>query len=162
MKAQNKLRKIGLIIAIGNIVMMFFSANYFLFMEKFPIVPWLFFNACFPSALVFLIGFFSKNKIIMSASIPFLAYFGGGGLFVFSWSGGMIMAQISHIFMVLAIVYTVLEVAKTKKWKKFILGFVLGLVVFLMILPIHQNYIKSHPGYLEKMGDPKFGESIDG
>lgn len=161
MKTQNRLRKIGLAIAIGNIIMMFFSANYFLFMAKFPIVPWLVFNACFPSALFFLISFFSKNKIIMSASIPFLAYFGGSGLFVFSWSGEMIMAQISHIFMALAIVYTVLEVAKTKEWKKFILGFVLGLAVFLIIFPIHQNYIKNHPEYLEKMGDPKFEKSIN-
>jgi len=52
---ENKLRKIGWIIAVGNIVMMLFSANYFLNMAKFPIVPWLFFNACFPSTLIFLI-----------------------------------------------------------------------------------------------------------
>jgi hypothetical protein len=162
MKKQINLKKIGLIIAVGNIIMMFFSANYFLFMAKFPIVPWLFFNACFPSALFFLIGFFLKNKTMMSASIPFLAYFGGGGLFVFSWSGEMIMAQISHIFMVMAIVYTILEVVKTKEWKKFILGFSLGLAMFLIIFPVHQNYIKNHPEYLEKMGDSKFEESING
>lgn len=157
---QNNLRKIGWVVAVGNIIMMFFSANYFLFMAKFPIIPWLFFNVCFPSALIFLIGFFSKNKTIMAFSIPFLAYFGVGGLFVFSWSDGMIMAQISHIFMTLAIIYTVLEVARTKEWRRSILGFLVGLAVFLIIFPIHQNYIKIHPEYLKMLGDPKFEKII--
>lgn len=33
------LRKIGWIIAVGNIIMVFFSANYFLVMAKFPESP---------------------------------------------------------------------------------------------------------------------------
>ncbi|MFZ5933082.1 MAG: hypothetical protein ACOYT7_03360 [Patescibacteria group bacterium] len=125
-------------------------------MAKFPVIPWLFFNACFPSALIFLIGFFLKNRAAMAFSIPFLAYFGVGGMFVFSWSREMIMAQISHIFMTLAIIYTILEVIKTKEWKRPFLAFLAGLVIFLIILPIHQNYIKNHPEYLQKMGNPKF------
>ena len=153
---ENNLRKYGWIAAGGNMLMMLFSANYFLSMAKFPIVPWLFFNACFPSTLIFLIGFFLNNRVLMAFSTPFLAYFGVGGMFVFSWSGGMIMAQISHIFMTLAIIYTILETIKTKEWRQSILGVLAGFIVFLIILPIHQNYIKNHPEYLKKMGDPKF------
>lgn len=153
---ENSLRKIGWIITVGNIIMMFFSANYFLFMSKFPVVPWLFFNACFPSTAIFLIGFFLKNKSVMAFSIPFLTFYGTGGMFVFGWSGGMIMAQISHIFMTLAVVYVLIETIKAKDWKQFVGGSVFGLAAFLVILPIHQNYIRTHPEYLEKMGDAKF------
>jgi hypothetical protein len=158
---KDNLRKIGLAIAIGNIIMMFFSANYFLFMAKFPIVPWLFFNACFPSALIFLIGFFLKNRVIMAFSIPFLSYFGIGGLFVFSWSVEMIMAQISHIFMVFAIIYIILEIIITKEWKLPVFGFLAGLIAFLIVLQIHQDYIKIHPEYLKMLGDPKFEKIME-
>lgn len=154
------MRKIGWVIAGGNIIMMFFSANYFLVMAKFPVIPWLFFNACFTSALIFLIGFFLKNKTVMAFPIPFLVFFGTAGMFVFGWSGGMIMAQISHIFMTLAVVYVFVETIASKEWKRFFAGLIFGLVAFSIILPFHQNYIKSHPEYIEKMGDTKFEEMM--
>ncbi len=158
---ENNLRKTGWIIVVGNIIMMFFSANYFLNMAKFPIIAWLFFNVCFPSALIFLIGFFLKNRTIMAFSIPFFAYFGVGGMFVVSWSGGIIMAQISHIFMTLAIIYTILEIIKAKEWRQAVIGFIAGLIIFLIFLPIHQNYIKTHPEFLEKFGGPKFEKMME-
>lgn len=157
----NNLRKIGWVIVVGNIIMMFLLANYFLFIAKFTIIEWFFCNICFFSTLIFLIGFFSKNKTIMTASIPFLACFGGGGLFIFGWQGGMIMAQISHIFMILAIIYTILEVIKAKEWRHSILGFFIGLIVFLLFLSIRQNYIKTHPELVEKFNDPKFEKSFN-
>jgi hypothetical protein len=82
-------------------------------------------------------------------------------MFIFSWSGGMIMAQISHIFMTLAIIYTILEVIKNNEWKRSVFGFLAGLAVFFVILPVHKDYIKTHPEYLEKFGDPKFEKSIN-
>lgn len=158
---ENKLRKIGWIIAILNILVMLNSMNYFLFMAKFPIIAWLVFNICFPSTLFFLIGFFSKNRAIMIASIPFLAYFGIGGLFVFGWTGTAIFSQIGHIFMTLAIVYAILEIIRSKEWKNAVLGFSVGLIAFFIILPIQQNYSKNHPEFLKKLGDPKFEKMME-
>lgn len=158
---ENNLRKIGWAVVVGNIIMMFFSANYFLFMAKFTVIEWFFGNICFFSTLIFLVGFFSKNKSIMTVSIPFLAYFGGGGFFVFGWSGGMIMAQIGHIFMMLAVIYTILEDVRVKEWKQSVFGFLAGLILFLFFLPIHQNYVKTHPELIEKFGDPKFEKSFN-
>jgi len=147
---QNNLRKIGWVVVILNIIMMLLSANYYLRMVNFPITAWFFFNICFFSTLIFLIGFFLKNKVIMTMSIPFLAYFGTGGMFVFSWHGMMIIAQIAHIFMTLAIVYAILESIKAKESRKPFFGFIIGLIIFSIFLPIHQKYIKTHPEFLEK------------
>lgn len=154
------MKKIGWIIAGGNIIMMFFSANYFLMMAKFPVVPWLFFNACFASALIFLVGFFWKNKTVTAFSIPFLTFYGTCGMFVFSWSGGMLIAQISHIFMTLAVIYVLIETIVMKEWKRFFAGLTFGIAAFLIIQPLHQKYVKSHPEYIEKMGDAKFEEMM--
>lgn len=147
---QNNLRKIGWVIATLNMIMMILSAYFYLIMVEFPITAWFFFNICFFSTLIFLIGFFLKNKVIMSASIPFLAYFGTRGMFIYSWQGMMIIAQITHIFMTLAIVYIIFESIKSKEWRKLIIGFIIGLVIFLIFLPMHQNYIEFHPEFLEQ------------
>lgn len=154
---ENSLRKGGWVIVILNIIMMFCSSNYYLRIVKFPVTAWFFFNICFFSVLIFLVGFFLKNKMIMSASIPFLTYFGTVGMFVFSWQGMMIIAQIAHIFMTLAIIYIILESIRGKEWKRPIGGFLVGLIIFLLFLPIHQRYIKNHPEYLEQetLGDQK-------
>lgn len=157
---ENKLRRIGWVIAILNIVMMLLSANYFLVMAKFTITEWFFANICFFSTLIFLAGFFLKNRTVMTASIPFLAYFGTGGMFVFSWQGEWLIAQIGHIFMTLAIIYAVVESIKAKKRKQSVLGFIAGLLIFSIFLPVHQNYIKTHPELIAKSGLEKVGNEI--
>jgi len=81
-------------------------------------------------------------------------------MFVFSWQGMMVLAQIAHIFMTLVIIYILLECLKTKEWKRPVFGFLIGLVIFSFFLPLHQNYIKTHSEFLEKekLGGHKFGK----
>jgi uncharacterized membrane protein YagU involved in acid resistance len=92
----------------------------------------------------------------MAASIPFLLFFGGLGLFTFGWSGAMIVAQLGHILMVSAIIYTVLVISYKKLWKKCIAGLILGIIAFAVFLPIQNGYVKGHPELIKKLGDTKF------
>lgn len=39
-------------------------------------------------------------------------------------------------------------------------GLALGALIFVLILPHQQNYVKAHPGYLKALGDAKFQEFI--
>lgn len=157
----NHYMKIGWAIAILNLIMIINSTWFFLGMLKFSVIAWLYFNACAPSVVIYLVGFFSGRREIMAASMPSLFFFGGVGLFVFSWSGTSLVPQAGHILMVTAIVYTAMVTAMEKIWKKTLTGFIIGLVFFAIFLPFQQRYVKEHPEYVKKLGDPAFEELIN-
>ncbi len=153
-------RKAGIAIAVLSGLAAINAAKYFLFQAGFPIPAWLVFNTCTPSIAVFIIGFFTKRREIMAASLPFLAFFGTGGLFTFGWIGYAVISQIGHVLMTLAVIYTVTVLIIEKKWKLPAIGFIIGLIIFSLILPLQWKYIGDHPDYLKRMGDPKFEESM--
>ena len=130
------INKTGWIIVILNVLAILNATWYFLGMAKFPFQGWIFFNACTPSIVLFLIGFLLKNSYVMSASLPFLLYFGGGGLFVFSWTGTSVIAQVSHILMVLSASYVVAFILVNKFGKKWLIGFASGLLLFLLFFAV--------------------------
>jgi hypothetical protein len=142
--------KTGLAIAILNALAIINSTKYFLFNAGFSVPAWLAFNVCAPSVMLYLAGFFSKKRSIMATSLPFLLFFGVGGFFVFGWSGYALFAQIGHIFMASAAVYTITVIMIEKKWKHAIYGFIAGLLVFAIILPLQQHYVNLHPDLFSK------------
>ena len=157
---QNHFQRIGLIIAILNLIAIINSTRVFLFVLHFPITAWLFFNACAPSIIIFLTGFFTGKRNIMAASLPFLFFFGGLGLFVFGWSRDTIIVQAGHLLMVCAIFYTIVIITSEKLWKKSIAGFIAGIILFSTVLPFQQKYVKEHPEYIKMLGDPAFEEMM--
>ena len=157
---KNHYAKIGWIITILNLLAIINSTRFFLYDLEFPVPAWLFFNACAPSVLIFVIGFVFRNRAIMAASLPFLFFFGGLGLFTFSWSNGAVIAQIGHLLMVIALIYTVIIISMEKIWKKSAPGLIIGIVLFALVLPFQQKYVKGHPEYIKKLGDPAFEEMM--
>lgn len=161
MKTDRKYLTIsGWIIAILNLLAIINAAHYFLGIAKFPLTAWLMFNACTPSVIIFLTGYFTRQRWLMAMSLPFLSFFGIGGMFVFSWSGTSLIAQVGHILMAFALVFTVLLFITEKKWKEFIIGLSSGLLIFALALPFQQRYVKSHYEYLQKLNDPSFTQKI--
>jgi hypothetical protein len=162
-KQKLNFQKIGLTIAILSIISMISAMHFFLFNAEMPVLAWFSFNSCFFSSLIFVIGFFLKNKFIMAVAIPFLLFYGTGGLFVFSWgfdTKSMIMTQYAHIVMTLAVFYIVMDFIKCKKWNSLILGISVGILIILISAPMKAKYMQSHPEYLDKLNDPKFTEYI--
>jgi hypothetical protein len=155
------LRIAGRIIAILNLLNILNSTWYFLAVAKFSPSAWLAFNACTPSVLLFLTGYLLKKNPILSASLPFLLFFGTTGLFVFGWTGTSLFAQIGHISMTLAAAWIVFYLIREHKRFPSIAGLSAGLVLFLLILPLQQNYVRSHPDYLKQLGDPTFERLMD-
>ena len=93
---------------------------------------------------------------MLAASLPFLLFFGTGGLFVFGWSGTALYAQAGHIAMTLASAWIVTTIIRGKKGKAAVIGFAAGLAVFLAVFPFQHGYVKSHPDCVKKLGDSTF------
>ncbi len=151
----------GIVIFCLNLLAVLNSAWFFLGIARFPFLAWLNFNACAPSIIIFLTGFLLKNRMIMAASLPFLLYFGGGGLFVFGWHGTSIVAQAGHILMMAACIFIIAEITKAKAWKKALYGLMAAIIAFAVLMPLQHRFVKNHPEYLKKLGDPKFERVIN-
>ena len=153
--------KIGIAVVILNSLCILNSAFYFLITARFSPVAWIFFNACAPSTLIFITGFILRRKAVMVAALPFLSFFGIGGMFVFGWSGTSLIAQAGHICMALAVIYTITLVAAEKDKRSLVRGLIAGFIVFAVFAPIQQYYVRHHPDLVKKLADPTFEKSVD-
>lgn len=102
------------------------STFVFLVFLKVPVYYWVFLNICAPTIYLTIATLLFTNKVFMNAMIPFLIYFGTGGLFLFSWSSIMLQAQFTHILMTITAIYIVLSSLDAKK--KMPVGFTIGII----------------------------------
>jgi hypothetical protein len=137
-------KKLGITIAILNHLASLNSTWFFLGMAKVNLIEWIFFNACAPMVFLYLIGYITKNKIIQTLSIPGLTFFGTGGLFTFGWSGGELIAQVSHIFMTAAVAWLIYGIFKTKSFKEATVGFVIASFFVNGFITLDQRYAYKH------------------
>ena len=75
--------------------------------------------------------------------VPFLIYFGTGGLFLFNWSSIMLQAQFTHILMTITAIYIVLSSLDDKK--KMLVGFTIGIVAILILTILVFPIVFSNP-----------------
>ena len=142
---------LGITIAILNALAALNSTWFFLGMAKVTPTEWFFFNACAPAIALFLVGYIFKDKMIQSMSIPALAFFGLGGMFVFPWTGMNIIAQIGHIFMTLAIAWITYGIFKDKSFKEATVGFLLAAFLVNAFIAVQQMYVGRHLDKLQEV-----------
>lgn len=133
-------KKIGITIAILNALASVNSSWFFLGMAKVSLIEWIFFNACAPSVFLYLIGYLLKNKVIQAMAIPALTFFGTGGLFVFGWSGGELIAQVGHILMTAAVIWLIYGIFKDKSFKEATIGLLIASFVVGGFIAADQRY----------------------
>jgi hypothetical protein len=144
-------KKLGIVIAVLNLLASLNSTYFFLVMAKASFIEWIFFNACAPSVLLYLIGYLTKNKIVQAMAIPALAFFGTGGLFVFGWSGTDLFAQVGHIFMTSAAIWLIYGIFKDKNFKEATIGFILASFLVNGFITLDQRYAYRHWDRLEEL-----------
>ncbi|MCP4137686.1 MAG: hypothetical protein GY754_42355 [bacterium] len=143
--------KTGWVIIILNMLCAINSAYAFLTILNTGVDGWLMMNSCAPSIFIFTIGFLVNSPVIQSAGALMMFRYGTLGLFVFSWDGYNIIAQVGHIFMTIGVIYFVVKIVKTKQWKNLILGLLLGAAILVPYLLIQNAWFDAHPGVLEKL-----------
>lgn len=141
--------KVGIGLAVVLLLVTINSTYFFLGISKVKPIEWMVFNACAPSNIAYLIGFaiflFTKNRIALHIGILPLFFFGGLGLFVFPWSGYNLIAQFSHIVMVLNMAWALYTTFATGDYKAAALGLLIGIGVFAPFINYQQTYVNTHP-----------------
>lgn len=147
--------KIGIVLAVLLLLVTINSINFFFGIAKAKPIEWMVFNACAPSSIAYLIGFviflLTKNRIALNISILPLFFFGGLGLFLFPWSGYNLIAQFSHIIMVLNMTWAIYTTFATGDFKAAALGLLIGIGIFAPFINYQQTYVNTHPEAFQKI-----------
>jgi len=147
-----KSRKLFWALIVLILVNALWSTFVFLVFLRVPVYCWVFLNICAPTIYLTIAALLFKNKVFMNAMVPFLMYFGTGGLFLFNWSSIMLQAQFTHILMTITAIYIVLSSLDDKK--KMIVGFTIGIVAILILTILVFPIVFSNPevaGIFEQM-----------
>jgi len=152
-----KRNKSGWIITILNILMALNSTYVFLGFLKVGVNGWLMMNSCAPSIALFVIGFLLESPVLMLAASTLMFRYGTLGLFVFNWSGTNLIAQTGHILMTVAVIYTLVNVIRNRRWKS--LG---GWGCCWGCLPdpymiAQERWFAARPGVLENLFSGNYG-----
>lgn len=147
--------KLGIGLAVALLLVTVNSTYFFLGVSKVKPVEWLVFNACAPSSIAYLIGFviflITKNRIALHIGILPLFFFGGLGLLLFPWSGYNLIAQFSHVIMVLNMAWAVYGTLSTGDYKAAALGLLIGIGIFAPFINYQQTYAYTHPEAFQKI-----------
>lgn len=150
-EAPFKRTKIGWILVGLNLFMTVMSINFFMGMLKTNFEGWLMMNTCAPSIFLFVLGFLLRSPAVMIAGSLAMFRYGTLGLFVFSWSGGNMVAQVGHILMTTAVIYTVVDTVRNLRWKSSLAGVVLGIVLLVPFTIIQDAWCKAHADVVDKL-----------
>lgn len=157
MKSITKKELIAGYVLAGLLLLTTLSSTWFFLSElKVSVVEWSVLNACAPSSLVYLISFslFVTKKnyaaLLPIAVVP-MFFFGTMGLFVFSWSGQNMFAQMSHIIMTLNICWALCTLLKAKDFKAIAIGLLISVFLFIPYITFTQQYCRIHAEKVEQI-----------
>jgi len=119
---------------------------------KYGLVAWLMVNTTFIVLLVSTIGIMAGNTALMNVCIPFLLFYGVGGLFIFNWSLEIIPMQLLHIMMTVTVFYMLVFSLKKLAIIKLSIGIIVGTVIFLSFKVYQNHYFRTHGEIAEYSG----------
>lgn len=154
-----KMGKPVFIVGAVLVVLLFLvSANstyYYLGILKVKFVEWLFFNACVPSNIGYMVGFIiflvTKDRSALGIGILPMVFFGTMGLFLFPWGGVSNIPQVGHIVMTLNVIWAVYVTIKTEDYKALALGLLASCVLYMPFMAYQQYYCRTHAEDLQRI-----------
>ncbi len=151
MKSPFRRDAVGWAVVLLNSLAVLNSTYFFLGRLRVGVIAWLMLNTCAPSVALFVLGFLVSSPMVMAAAGVLMFRYGTLGLFVFKWDGYNIIPQIGHILMTLAVIYTLVDIFRHRRWKALILGMVIGLAVLILLMVAQGAWFNAHPGMLEAL-----------
>jgi len=142
----------GKLLAILNGSMSVWASLVFLVFLRLDVVSWIMVNTCSPAQFATVLGLASERRVLLGATVPWLLFFGFGGLFVFSWSRYMIVAQTSHIIMTVTAVFILASAAKDRRVGALLTGILIGVLALIPFRLLQDQFLSLHPELLRLLG----------
>ena len=146
------MNKIHKILVILNGAFAAWAMFTFLVLLKLDPLSWIMLNTCSPTQFAVILALASERRVMMNATVPWLLFYGFGGLLIFGWSGYMIVAQISHLTMTATVIYVLMSTAKERRFKALVAGLVMGALALVPFRLYQDQYLMTHPELLHLLG----------
>ncbi|MFC1727562.1 hypothetical protein ACFL0Y_03490 [Patescibacteria group bacterium] len=134
------------LLAITLVVATLQSSYYFLAVKKIGLIKWFFFNTCAPWSFMFLLGliiwFITRNKLILSLTLPGLIYFAVKGMLIFSWTRPI--SQLSHLIMLISSAFAFCLIFKDKPYKISLICLLVGITLLLIFNYFQTKFVSNH------------------
>jgi hypothetical protein len=148
MNTNNRKQIVGYILAALMLFALLNSAWFFLFVVKLGFFEWLAFNACSLSIITYLVCYAlfrikKKDFFIAIALVP-LYYYGTMGLFLIPWNSANMFAQVTHVIITLNFIWILIVLLKESKYESLGKGLTLGVLLFVPVFAVIQNYSQLH------------------
>jgi len=129
---------------------------------RFRFWQWLMINTCTPSVVAFIYGALTINKVVLGVAFVLMFFYSTLGLFIFSWQGKRVFAQIGHLFMTAACCFVLFEIMKGGDFVLFAIGTALGVIILIPFNIYQRRYFSGHPKMIKELKDSKFERLILG
>jgi phosphate starvation-inducible membrane PsiE len=142
------MNRIAKLLVTLNGAMAVWASLVFLGFLRLDLLSWIMLNTCSPTQFVTIVALATQRRLVMNAVVPWLLFFGFGGLLIFSWSGYMIVAQISHLIMTITAVFVLVLAVKERKFKALITGIAIGVLALVPFRFYQDQFLNAHPELL--------------
>lgn len=112
---------------------------------KYGFVAWIMVNTCFLVQIVATVALIFQNRPLANFTIPFLLFYGVGGLLVFDWSYEMIPFQVLRFIMTLTVIYIFFAALKKLQIIKLAIWIAIGTIIFVGFMLYQHEYLNAHP-----------------
>ena len=144
--------RIARLLMILNSAVAVWASLAFLVFLRLDLLSWIMLNTCSPTQFATILGLATRNRLLTTAAVPWLLFFGFGGLLIFSWSGYMLVAQISHTIMTITAVFILARTAKERKFTVLIIGLAIGVLALIPFRFYQDEFLNAHPELLRILG----------
>lgn len=131
------------------------SAYFFLSIVQLQLCEWLAFNACSVSIIAYLVCFVSfqltKKAFFLAIALVPLYYYGSMGLFLIPWDTANVFSQITHVIITLNVIWILFVLLKESQYESLGKGLLIGVLVFVPIFAVIQNYSQAHAAEITQM-----------
>jgi len=142
------MNRIAKLLVILNGAMAVWASLVFLMFLRPDLLSWIMLNTCSPTQFVTILALATKRRLVMNAAVPWLLFFGFGGLLVFSWSGYMLVAQVSHLIMTVTAVLILVVAVKERKFRTLATGIAIGVIALVPFRFYQDQFLSAHPELL--------------
>lgn len=110
-------------------------------------LSWIMINVIVLLLIIAIIGLFCKMHLLLNVIIPFIIFFGGGGLLTFPWVKSMMINHSISIALLFTLVYITFVRFRRLQILRLVAGAMVGVVLLAPFWLVRNNYFQKHPQY---------------
>ena len=110
-------------------------------------LSWIMINVTVVLLIIAIIGLFYHLHWLLNVIIPFVIFFGGGGLLTFPWDKSMMINHTISTALLFVCIYIIFVRFRRLQILRLVVGAMVGVVLLAPFWLVRNDYFQKHPQY---------------